>query len=204
MKHLALAALSAGVAIIAVASPAQAVTCVNPSVYPESSTSSGGTALASDVGTGTQVVACLGKYNYGVGNGNNLLNNSGSNPARVEAALSRLGLDIDVDGTFWNAPKKVSSISGNILDFGTELFGDTYIGVHWGGNEGTAFYLLHFDTPTTQIAINRNRFSGGVLFSTELFTPPAVPEPASWAMLIAGMGIVGFAMRRRKTTVAFA
>lgn len=32
----------------------------------------------------------------------------------------------------------------------------------------------------------------------------AVPEPASWAMLIAGMGVVGAAMRRRATRVAFA
>jgi len=31
-----------------------------------------------------------------------------------------------------------------------------------------------------------------------------VPEPASWAMLIAGLGIVGASMRRRKTAVSFA
>ena len=33
---------------------------------------------------------------------------------------------------------------------------------------------------------------------------PAVPEPATWAMMIAGFGLVGGAMRRRKTSVAFA
>ncbi|PZO86692.1 MAG: hypothetical protein DI623_16060, partial [Sphingomonas sanxanigenens] len=32
----------------------------------------------------------------------------------------------------------------------------------------------------------------------------AVPEPTTWAMLIAGFGMVGGAMRRRRTTVAFA
>ncbi len=32
----------------------------------------------------------------------------------------------------------------------------------------------------------------------------AVPEPATWAMMIAGFGLVGGAMRRRKTAVAFA
>jgi acetyl-CoA carboxylase carboxyltransferase component len=38
-------------------------------------------------------------------------------------------------------------------------------------------------------------------------TPPAVPEPASWAMMILGMGAVGGALRRRSkvsTTVKFA
>lgn len=32
--------------------------------------------------------------------------------------------------------------------------------------------------------------------------PGAVPEPASWAMLIAGFGLVGSALRRRKSAVA--
>jgi len=38
-------------------------------------------------------------------------------------------------------------------------------------------------------------------------TPPAsgaVPEPATWAMMIAGMGVVGASMRRRKVAVSFA
>jgi len=32
----------------------------------------------------------------------------------------------------------------------------------------------------------------------------AVPEPASWAMMVAGFGLAGAAMRRRRTAVAFA
>jgi type IV pilus assembly protein PilY1 len=41
----------------------------------------------------------------------------------------------------------------------------------------------------------------------EVVVPPttgAVPEPASWAMMIAGFGLVGGAMRRRSVTVDFA
>lgn len=33
---------------------------------------------------------------------------------------------------------------------------------------------------------------------------PAVPEPATWAMMVGGLGIVGAIMRRRVTTVSFA
>ena len=32
----------------------------------------------------------------------------------------------------------------------------------------------------------------------------AVPEPSTWAMMIGGLGLVGVAMRRRKSTVSFA
>ncbi|NJC34300.1 hypothetical protein GGR88_001774 [Sphingomonas jejuensis] len=34
--------------------------------------------------------------------------------------------------------------------------------------------------------------------------PPSVPEPATWAMMIGGFGLVGAAMRRQRTSVRFA
>jgi len=34
--------------------------------------------------------------------------------------------------------------------------------------------------------------------------PAAVPEPATWALMIAGMALVGTSLRRRKTNVSFA
>jgi len=34
--------------------------------------------------------------------------------------------------------------------------------------------------------------------------PGAVPEPASWALMIAGFGLVGIAMRRRQVSISFA
>ena len=33
---------------------------------------------------------------------------------------------------------------------------------------------------------------------TSLIAAPAVPEPASWAMMILGLGMVGFALRRTR------
>ncbi len=33
---------------------------------------------------------------------------------------------------------------------------------------------------------------------TDPFTPPPVPEPMTYAMLLAGLGLLGFAVRRRK------
>jgi len=40
------------------------------------------------------------------------------------------------------------------------------------------------------------------LLSVPVLGPPAVPEPASWAMLIAGFGLVGATLRRRRTVLA--
>jgi hypothetical protein len=54
--------------------------------------------------------------------------------------------------------------------------------------------------------ITRVRFtSTQYAFETDTFAGTAVPEPATWAMMIGGLGIVGFATRRRsraKTALA--
>lgn len=41
-------------------------------------------------------------------------------------------------------------------------------------------------------------------FDGQSFTPPGVPEPASWAMMLAGFGGLGALMRRRRAQAAFA
>ncbi len=52
-------------------------------------------------------------------------------------------------------------------------------------------------------AINSFRASAGGSFSSDPApVVTAVPEPGTWAMMIAGMGLVGFARRRRQIVVA--
>lgn len=46
--------------------------------------------------------------------------------------------------------------------------------------------------------------STGVAFEFDTIAAGAVPEPQSWAMLIAGFGMIGAAARRRRTTVVSA
>jgi hypothetical protein len=81
-------------------------------------------------------------------------------------------------------------------------------------SSGTLFTLgnlintnLSYLTPTpTSLSIQFNS-TGASAFSSALTlsVPPvgasAVPEPASWAMMISGFGLIGGAMRRRKSQV---
>ena len=56
-------------------------------------------------------------------------------------------------------------------------------------------------TPTS--AVNSFRAVAGGSFSSDPApVVTAVPEPGTWAMMIAGMGLVGFARRRRQITIA--
>ena len=67
-------------------------------------------------------------------------------------------------------------------------------------------------TPTGGNLINAKITAGStnaVAYNLPVVTPPvtppsAVPEPASWAMMIGGLAVVGASMRRRKMVVAFA
>ncbi|GGE00190.1 hypothetical protein GCM10011529_02970 [Polymorphobacter glacialis] len=55
----------------------------------------------------------------------------------------------------------------------------------------------------TSLVLSNNNSTGWQFGVTSLsFTAGAVPEPQSWAMLIAGFGLVGAAMRRRSAALA--
>jgi hypothetical protein len=61
----------------------------------------------------------------------------------------------------------------------------------WGGNGFTA-------TGTLDIT-GGGRSANVIRFTVGDFAPnPAIPEPATWAMMIAGFGLVGASMRRRR------
>ena len=55
---------------------------------------------------------------------------------------------------------------------------------------------------TYALAINGNNSGAGSLGgSITIRQATAVPEPATWAMMLIGFGAVGFAMRRRQKPV---
>jgi len=157
-------------------------------------------------------LACSGFYS------GNLLSTSGI--AAQIAGLQAIGFTWDGDfDALVAAGQKFDGAGATTLNFATPLSGITVLGIHFGGGgaggvgNGTAFYKFDAGTTLSALDLHYGGSSGIVLYSTHHVTPPpppppvdngAVPEPASWAMMIAGFGMVGGALRRRSTAVRFA
>jgi hypothetical protein len=104
----------------------------------------------------------------------------------------------------------VSSINTNTatISFGQTLFGLTIIGLHYGGGgvpnppqEGTSFFLFDAGTAGVNSITVSSRTDSNFNFglsNAALFSTGAVPEPATWAMMLLGFGGIGMAMRRSR------
>jgi hypothetical protein len=111
----------------------------------------------------------------------------------------------------------------DIVDFGYNFYGTDVIAGSGFANFLSDEELIAGDEPLATRSIFFTAKDSGALqfaFSTTSadnigplldnvrldISPAAVPEPASWAMMIAGFGVVGLGMRRRRTSakVSFA
>lgn len=152
--------------------------------------------------------ACQGFY------AGNLINTN--HEADQKSALSVLGYD-------WNGSFLQEFFfpnEGTTIDFTQLLTGTTYIGIHFGNGMGspgrpsgkgdgddTAFY--RFDNLGGVDILNVSYKAGSVarLYATGIGKPPpggevpAVPEPSTWLMMLAGFGLIGAMVRRRGKAV---
>ena len=146
--------------------------------------------------------ACSGYYS------GNLINGSPTDLQAQADAIALLPGDYTFDTSTWADVEatKVLTLTGpdnNEIDFGTTLFGETIVGAHFGNVAGPAgnvsvFWLFDFGTEgATSITLDDVQgFSNAALYTTG--TPPAVPEPATWSMMLMGFGAAGYAMRKRR------
>jgi hypothetical protein len=133
----------------------------------------------------------------------------------TSASLNISAFDVDTDGNGGTFPPEVDNIyamdSGSWVLLGSlQGFGDVW--------QFTVFNLgaNFFDDIATglqvKIEIDTGNDGWSVTLAKSTLTtdgsnpgnpnPGAVPEPATWAMMIGGMGIVGMQMRRRNRKVA--
>jgi len=135
---------------------------------------------------------------------------------------SNLSTDIDFSigaattDLAWNSVLPLSAISAlltapytnihsNDISTKTIKSGTTYEAEFDSLTGNLLFIGAGFDQQDSKNIKNRNDgFKLGALGLSTLPPPPAVPEPATWAMMIAGFGLVGAAMRRRRPAATHA
>ena len=162
----------ASLAIIA-ATPANAAVYMFAVSGPDASAS--GNITTADASNGSVVTGVNGEVSYtGV---------NGGGPFNITTLSSYAGAD------------NLYFTSGPFADFGgisfnTDTGGAFNIG---GGGTGPSGLVLNTE------ALNPSGYAG-VLGSTSIdrVTTSAVPEPATWAMMLFGFGAVGAGLRRRK------
>lgn len=113
--------------------------------------------------------------------------------ATTAAALASLG--VTWNDTFFD---HVSGLGGaTTINLATPISGITFLGIHFGASSpignSTAFYKIDAPVGTTVIQLTAG-LKGSSNF--EVFsTGGGVPEPATWAMMIVGLGMTGAAVR---------
>ncbi|MCV2358333.1 PEP-CTERM sorting domain-containing protein [Paucibacter sp. TC2R-5] len=143
--------------------------------------------------TGGTFLACSG-YLSG-----NLINGSAPDKLATFTALTALGQKAGhaYGGTDIWVEKK--DFSGNTIDFTTPLNGLTFLGIHKGGAgegaQGTAFYLINAGTNLDKLTYNLGGLSNAAIYKTGV---SPVPEPETYALMLAGLAAVGFVAKRRK------
>ena len=135
----------------------------------------------------------------------NVISNSPADLATASAALQALGLT----GASGEWLEKLPSLSGNTIDFATQLNGMTVIGMHFGKalganppgvdlkGGGTAFYKFDAGVNLDFFTVNVGGLSNAALYSTQTLVP-GIPEPQTYALMLSGLGLLGFVARRRQ------
>lgn len=202
---LKIALATAALGSFAMASPAAAATVVGNIPVAGSSNGCDTTAPAPSVpDTTPTATSCVGYF------AGNVLNNGASsisgyvnNQDVINAAVTALGGTFSGNISNYTGGTIVGDIN-TFLGFPTGFTGVQIIGIHWGqgsANGGgdptvgnvTAFYKIDFGSTPQLLTLNLKGVSNAYLF-----TATAVPEPATWAMMLLGFGGIGFAMRRSR------
>ena len=156
------------------------------------------------VGTGSS----SGQYAEPVGAVGNYLAVQSGNGIDGSATLASLGGGFTAFSLFMGSPDTYNYVTinwagggstvldGNALSNGGTLFTTT-------GDQSLA-YRVNIDFGGQRAQSVTLQSIGQNAFESDGWAVSAVPEPATWAMMITGFGLAGVAIRRRRTTFAVA
>jgi len=208
--------LLAAAAAAAFAAPAAAAVSVNVVSYGNATALPDGQVLVADfnnAGTPEAVLlpgyeldldgATVGVNEGGSGYSGTLPNNAThylTIPGAADATLTSLK-GIRAFSLYMGSPDTYNSIQfigkngfNQTLSGGQLSAGDTNQQWSWGARVNFDFG----DDEVTQVVLRSSRNS----FESDNFAVAAVPEPATWAMMIMGFGTIGALMRRRQYALA--
>jgi hypothetical protein len=168
---------------------------------------------------GTSVVAAgsgsfntIGLTTYSTGNQGGSFINAASGVVSVGAAAP-IKILSGVSGPtlgFLQGPTFASSSSGDTFGI-SQYLGAIYLPANYQSNAALSGSSTYLNTTLASLGLRAGQYvfrSAADTVTLNIGATGAVPEPATWAMMILGMGAVGFAMRRRNksvtTTVAYA
>lgn len=111
------------------------------------------------------------------------------------SALGSLSVDTQGPGTYGRASFGVGAVLSDYPDRSSE---SVYSGHYYSTEGGSASHRVSAFVYTDDAA-RIGSFSFSSFAHTQLYTMPAVvPEPATYAMLLAGVAVIGLARRRRR------
>ena len=123
--------------------------------------------------------------------------------AGVPATRDPTWIDFDLTGTKLVAGQSYTALLTTTSSRYGLIFGPD-INIFTGQALGGDAYAGGSFIATGQNDATCNRGICDANFRFTAVTPAAVPEPATWAMMIGGFGLAGGALRRRATSVTFA